>query len=73
MKDIEFTREEVTAAVEQDGWVKDIAAKFGIEPGLSMDEIFKLNIQFIAKHWPLQPYEVTYWHAKRVCGIICQL
>lgn len=73
MKDIEFTREEVAAAVEQDGWVKDIAARFGKEPGLAMDEVFHFNLDFICRHWPLQPHEVTYWHVKRVCGIICQL
>ncbi|MBR0265543.1 MAG: hypothetical protein IJQ60_16870 [Prevotella sp.] len=48
MKDIEFTREEVAAAVEQDGWVKDIAARFGKEPGLAMDEVFHFNLDLSA-------------------------
>ena len=63
MKEIEFTKEEVAAAHEQDGWAKDIAARFGIELGLTMDEVFHFNQDFICRHWPLQPHDMLRGYA----------
>lgn len=72
--DIEdITKEDVAAAVEQDGWVKELAEKHCSGKGLSMDEIFKFNIQFICRHWHLQPSDVDYFTSKRILNIIHQL
>lgn len=69
-KEIEITKVEVSAAVEQDGWVKELAAKHCSGTGLSLDEVFHFNLDFICKHWHLKPHEVDYWLAKRVLKMI---
>lgn len=72
--DIEdITKEDVAAAVEQDGWVKELAEKHCSGIGLTMDEIFKFNIQFICRHWHLHPSDVDYFTSKRILNIIHQL
>lgn len=72
--DIEdITKEDVAAAVAKEGWVKELAEKHCSGIGLSMDEIFKFNIQFVSKHWHLQPSDVDYFLSERILNIIHKL
>ncbi len=72
--DIEdITKEDVAAAVAKEGWVKELAEKHCSGIGLSMDEIFKFNIQFVCKHWHLQPSDVDYFLSERILNIIHKL
>ncbi len=73
MRDI-FTDESVRLAVGLDGWILDIARdKWAVDEEMTMDEIFKVYTEFIAKHWHLQPHEVTYSDLLTVKRKICQL
>ena len=73
MRDI-FTDESIRLAVGLDGWILDIAHdKWAVDKEMTMDEIFKVYTEFIAKHWHLQPHEVTYSDLQTVKRKICQL
>lgn len=73
MRDI-FTDESIRLAVGLDGWILDIARdKWAVDEEMTMDEIFKVYTKFIAKHWHLQPHEVTYSDLLTVKRKICQL
>lgn len=73
MRDI-FTDESIRLAVGLDGWILDIARdKWAVDEEMTMDEIFKVYTEFIAKHWHLQPHEVTYSDLLTVKRKICKL
>ena len=73
MRDI-FTDESIRLAVGLDGWILDIARdKWAVDEEMTMDENFKVYTEFIAKHWHLQPHEVTYSDLQTVKRKICQL
>ena len=69
-----FTDKSVRLAVALDGWILDIARdKWAMNEEMTMDEISKVYTEFIAKHWHLQPHEVTYSDLLTVKRKICQL
>lgn len=69
-----FTDESIRMAVGLDGWILDIARdKWAANEEMTMDEMFKVNIEFIAKHWHLQPHELTFADLKVIKRKVCQL
>ncbi len=69
-----FTDKSVRLAVALDGWILDIARdKWAVDEEMTMDEISKVYTEFIAKHWHLQPHEVTCSDLLTVKRKICQL
>lgn len=69
-----FTDESVRMAVALDSWIIDIARdKWAVNKEMTMDEMFKVNIHFIAKHWHLQPHEVTFADLQFIKRKVCRL
>lgn len=69
-----FTDDSIKMAVALDGWILEIARdKWAANVEMTMDEMFKVNIEFIAKHWHLQPHEVTFADLQFIKRKVCHL
>lgn len=69
-----FTDESIRLAVALDGWVLDIARdKWAENEKMTMDEIIKVNNEFISKHWHLNNHEITSSDLQTIKRKVCEL